>query len=161
MNGLKYEEGNEDPKHVITGLCRQFYQLGWVTGTGGGISIRENGKWYIAPSGVQKERIHVDDIFIVDEATEVVEKSPNKRTLKMSACYPLFRLTFHLRDAGACIHTHSIHAVLATLISADTFVVTHLEMIKGIEGHGYRDRLEVPIIENTPHEEELEASMRE
>mmetsp|Transcript_4471 Transcript_4471/g.8890 ORF Transcript_4471/g.8890 Transcript_4471/m.8890 type:complete len:80 (-) Transcript_4471:800-1039(-) len=79
----------------------------------------------------------------------------------MSACYPLFRLTFHLRDAGACIHTHSIHAVLATLISADTFVVTHLEMIKGIEGHGYRDRLEVPIIENTPHEEELEASMRE
>jgi len=26
---------------------------------------------------------------------------------------------------------------------------------------GYRDRLEVPIIENTPHEEELEASMRE
>jgi methylthioribulose-1-phosphate dehydratase len=34
---------SNDPQHpanLIPELCRLFYQLGWVTGTGGGISIR-------------------------------------------------------------------------------------------------------------------------
>lgn len=34
---------SNDPHHpanLIPELCRLFYQLGWVTGTGGGISIR-------------------------------------------------------------------------------------------------------------------------
>lgn len=29
---LKY--GSEHPMNLIPELCRQFYQLGWVTGTG-------------------------------------------------------------------------------------------------------------------------------
>jgi len=29
------------PPNLIVDLCRQFYHLGWVTGTGGGISIRD------------------------------------------------------------------------------------------------------------------------
>lgn len=33
--------------------------------------------------------------------------------------------------------------------------ITHMEMIKGIQGHGYCDDLVVPIIENTAHENEL------
>ncbi len=42
------------------------------------------------------------------------------------------------------------------------FVITHQEMIKGIqkgcvkENYVYHDRLVVPIIENTPHERDLE-----
>lgn len=34
---------SNDPHHpanLIPELCRLFYKLGWVTGTGGGISIR-------------------------------------------------------------------------------------------------------------------------
>ena len=30
----------EHPVKLIPELCRQFYTLGWVTGTGGGISIK-------------------------------------------------------------------------------------------------------------------------
>jgi len=30
----------EHPRHLIPSLCRQFYHLGWVTGTGGGMSIK-------------------------------------------------------------------------------------------------------------------------
>lgn len=37
--------------------------------------------------------------------------------------------------------------------------ITHMEMIKGIQGHGYYDELVVPIIENTAHERELTDSL--
>lgn len=39
--------------------------------------------------------------------------------------------------------------------------ITHMEMIKGIQGHGYHDELVVPIIENDAHERELTESLAE
>ncbi len=51
---------------LISTLCQEFYRQGWVSGTGGGISIREGDRIYMAPSGVQKERIAAEDIFVLD-----------------------------------------------------------------------------------------------
>jgi methylthioribulose 1-phosphate dehydratase/enolase-phosphatase E1 len=70
---------------------------------------------------------------------------------------------YELRGAGAVIHSHSPASVLATMLdpSADTFTVTHLEMIKGIEGHGFYGECVVPIIENTARECELTGRMRD
>ncbi len=44
---------------------------------------------------------------------------------------------------------------MATLLFGTEFAVSHLEMIKGIEGMQYHDRLVVPIIENTARECDL------
>ena len=38
---------------------------GWVSGTGGGISVLSSGGACIAPSAVQKERMQPQDIFVV------------------------------------------------------------------------------------------------
>jgi methylthioribulose-1-phosphate dehydratase len=147
------------PQARVVELCKQFYALGWVSGTGGGVSIRKDGRVYIAPSGVQKERIAVDDLYVMDEAGAVLQ-APTTQGFAPSACQPLFFNAFTLRDAGAVIHSHSMWAMLATLLQrGDTFECTQLEMIKGIAGHGYYDRLVVPIIENTAHERDLAASM--
>ena len=62
---------------------------------------------------------------------------------------------YTLRNAGACIHTHSQNAVLVTLLYDKEFRITHQEMIKGIRkgttktNLRYFDELVVPIIENT------------
>lgn len=155
---------SETPQRIIVELCRQFYKMGWATGTGGGISIRRDGRIYMAPSGVQKERIAEDDIYVLDERGEVLV-APPRLGLKPSECAPLFYNAFRLRDAGAVIHSHGIYAVLATLLSQAAFECTELEMIKGIEGHGYYDRLVVPIVENTAREcdlaERMAAAMQE
>jgi methylthioribulose-1-phosphate dehydratase len=143
---------------VIVELCRQFYDLGWVTGTGGGISIREGGRVYMAPSGVQKERIAEEDIYVMDETGRILA-GPSGRGIQPSECAPLFFNAFRLRDAGAVIHSHAVFALLATLISKDTFECTEIEMIKGIAGVGYYDRLSVPIIANTARERELTERM--
>lgn len=69
---------------------------------------------------------------------------------------------YRWRNAGAVIHTHSKFAVMVTLHwPGKEFRVTHLEMIKGIRnqqlGRSYRydEELVIPIIENTPFEEDL------
>ncbi|KAJ6504709.1 class II aldolase/adducin N-terminal [Mycena vitilis] len=162
---------SDDPLHpanLIPELCRNFYQLGWVTGTGGGISIRIGNKVFIAPSGVQKERMLPTHIFVLPFPSPHTDRVFLRRPaqhLKESACTPLFWNAFDLRDAGSCIHTHSQHAVMATLLwPGDTFRISH-QMIKGVRVAGvgralsYLDTLELPIIENTPNEEDLKDSM--
>jgi methylthioribulose-1-phosphate dehydratase len=151
-------ENVQTPQSLIVELCRQFYEQGWVSGTGGGMSIREGGRIYMAPSGVQKERLCESDLYVLDEAGSVIT-APSTAGLKPSACQPLFMNAFRLRDAGAVIHSHALPAMLATLVSSDVFECTQLEMIKGIAGYGYHDRLVVPIIENTAHECDLADSM--
>jgi len=146
------------PQRTIVELCRQFYGLGWVTGTGGGISIRQGGRIYMAPSGVQKERIEEADVYVMDEAGNVLE-APSTPGLRPSECQPLFECAFRLRDAGAVIHSHGMYAMLATLRAGATFECTELEMIKGIEGHGYHDRVVVPVIDNTARERDLAGRM--
>jgi len=142
------------PQRIVVELCRHLYQLGWATGTGGGISIRQGGRVYMAPSGVQKERIEEADIYVLDENGAVLE-GPTRPGLKPSECSPLFFNAFRLRDAGAVIHSHSLHAMLVTLLHQDAFECTEIEMIKGLTGHGYYDRVQVPIIENTARECDL------
>lgn len=53
------KHGGAEPTlpQLISELCTHFYHLGWVTGTGGSISVRRGGRIFMAPSGVQKERM--------------------------------------------------------------------------------------------------------
>ncbi|KAF5290836.1 hypothetical protein FQA39_LY14598 [Lamprigera yunnana] len=158
--------GDEHPKNLIPELCKQFYHLGWVTGTGGGISIKYEDKIYIAPSGVQKERIQPQDIFVQDIKGQDIELPPPEKKLKKSQCTPLFMCAYTARNAGAVIHTHSKFALIVTLLfPGKEFKCTHLEMIKGIKNsklkrnYRYDEELVVPIIENTPFEEDLKDRM--
>ncbi|CAO3647779.1 unnamed protein product [Cunninghamella blakesleeana] len=158
---------SEDPLHpanLIPELCRLFYNLGWVTGTGGGISIRKDEHVFIAPSGVQKERMKATDLFVMTLLDCSLLRQPP--VLKPSACTPLFYNAYTMRFAGACIHTHSQNAVMATLLyPGETFQISHQEMIKGIRrgstktNFRYFDKLVVPIVENTPEEEDLTERM--
>ncbi len=141
-------------RQLIVELCKQFYAQGWVSGTGGGISIKSDGRIYMAPSGVQKERVRPEDLFTVDEQGTVLTR-PVDPSFKLSECAPLFLNAYRMRGAGAVLHSHSIHAMLATLIFDDAFRVTHLEMMKGIRDTGFHDMLEVPIVDNTARECEL------
>lgn len=147
-------------RELIAELCRHFYSIGWCTGTGGGISIREGDRIFMAPSGVQKERIAPEDIFIIDRDGKILE-APQNDTLKLTACAPLFLAAMNHRDAGAVLHSHSIDAAVATRLWPNEFQISEVEMIKGLRGYGYYDTVRVPVIPNTAHECDLADSMTE
>lgn len=181
------------PARLICELCRRFYDNGWVTGTGGGISIRDvDGPnpniVYIAPSGIQKERLNPEEMFVAELPGKIL-RTPNDGgkvhsqdlakdfKYKPLACTPLFLSCYNMRNAGACIHTHSQNAVMATLLWQDKveFSMSHIEQIKAlpklevgptgaVEKVGsmqYHDTMVLPIIENTPHEEDLTDTLQE
>lgn len=149
-----------DTRALICDLASSFYGLGWVSGTGGGICIREGETIVIAPSGVQKERMRAEQMFTLALDGSVVTR-PDDPALRPSECSSLFLKAINLRGAGAVIHSHSIHAMLATLVFDRELRISHLEMIKGIEGMNYHDELVVPIIENTARECDLADALEE
>ncbi|XP_073297175.1 probable bifunctional methylthioribulose-1-phosphate dehydratase/enolase-phosphatase E1 isoform X1 [Primulina huaijiensis] len=162
-------------KTLISELCRQFYDLGWVSGTGGSIAVRvhddsiprQQQLIVMSPSGVQKERMENDDMHVLSSSGSVLSEPLAKpwpyKPPKCSDSSPVFLKAFELRDAGAVVHSHGMESCLVTMINplSKEFRITHMEMIKGIQGHGYYDELVVPIIENTAHERELTDSISE
>ena len=117
-----------------------------------------------------------EDIYVLslkaqkDLKHRIYLRSPH--SLKPSQCTPLFIAAFTKRNAGCCIHTHSQWAVLITLLleanpaKNNVFEINNIEQIKGFgKGYqktgnlGYHDTLRIPVIENTPHEEDLTESL--
>jgi methylthioribulose-1-phosphate dehydratase len=151
---------DQDAAALLCDLARSFYELGWVSGTGGGICIRDGDRVVIAPSGVQKERMRPEQMFTLARDGSILCR-PSDASLQPSECTALFLKAINLRGAGAVIHSHSMHAMLATLLFQREFAISHMEMIKGIAGMGYHDRLVVPIIDNTARECDLAESLEE
>lgn len=143
----------------ICELCRHFYSLGWASGTGGGVAIRDGEVIYMAPSGVQKEKLQPADIFTLDRRGQVIAEPDG--SLKLTACAPLFMAAFTHRDAGAVLHSHSLNVVLASALvpSGEPLRLQRIEMMKGLQGVGYFDTHEIPVIDNTALEHELKDRM--
>lgn len=107
-------------------------------------------------------------MFVLGVDGHVFEHPEASKGLKQSQCTPLFLCVYNNRNAKAVIHTHSKYAVMVTLLfPGKEFKCTHLEMIKGIRNEEtgknfrYDDELVVPIIENTPFEEDLKEQLAE
>mmetsp|Transcript_14562 Transcript_14562/g.26389 ORF Transcript_14562/g.26389 Transcript_14562/m.26389 type:complete len:678 (+) Transcript_14562:191-2224(+) len=171
MTGCLIEEG-KTVRALVAQLCECFYKAGWATGTGGGVSIRVGGpkenrpyRIFVAPSGVQKEDMVGDDVFELDMERNVVVP-PRTPNMRQSACTPLWYVVYkHVPSAKCVIHTHSMHAQLATLLDptekSSVLRVTHLEMLKGVGNHSYDSILEIPIIDNRPSEDLLAEQLEE
>ncbi|KAF8391331.1 hypothetical protein HHK36_023635 [Tetracentron sinense] len=165
----------KETRDLVSELCQHFYWLGWLSGTGGSITIKAHDNSIpkpqqfivMSPSGVQKERMVPEDMYVISPNGSILSKPSLKsypcKPPKCTDCAPLFMKVYELRNAGAVIHSHGLESCLVTMIHpfSKEFRITHMEMIKGIQGHGYHDELVVPIIENTAHEGELIESLTE
>ncbi|RDX75179.1 putative bifunctional methylthioribulose-1-phosphate dehydratase/enolase-phosphatase E1 [Mucuna pruriens] len=126
-----YLEGKavKETKALITELCRHFYSLGWVSGTGGSITIKVHDDSIpiphqlilMSPSGVQKERMEPQDMYVLSPTGSVLSAPSPKpyphKPPKCSDCGPLFMKAYDMCDAGAVIHSHGIESCLVTMLN--------------------------------------------
>lgn len=146
-----------DQREFVCELLRLFYDKGWVSGTGGGICALESpGRLLLAPTGVHKERVRPDDLFLVDVDSGEVLEAASDPSLRPSECNDIFRAVIKARGAGSVVHSHALSAVLACDGAVEgAITIERLEMLKGIPGLSNTDRHLVPVVENTPREPEL------
>lgn len=111
----------------------------------------------IAPTGVHKERVIPQDLFVVDSRSGKVIRPPRNRSLRLSECSPIFCTLIDRQGAGSVMHSHALSAVLAADLAGpgDPVVFESLEMLKGLRGASNLDKHPVPVIHNTTREPDL------
>ncbi|KAL6722766.1 hypothetical protein Aduo_017857 [Ancylostoma duodenale] len=150
-------------------LMGQFYENGWMRGTGGALGCIAHDKLFISPSALQKERLRRSDIFVYDLRSKVQVQRPVQAKVDVSSCSVLFSMIMRQTGSKCVIHTHGKSANLITqlLRNKDLFEISHQEYIKGVydpftgKNLNYDDTLTIPIIENKPRENQLMPAMEE
>lgn len=149
-------------KELLCELLRDFHARGWASGTGGGIcGPTADGNLFLAPTGVHKERVRPEDLFVVSPADGRVLVEPTTPGLRPSECNAIFCLAARVRGAQSVAHSHALASVLAADLAGtdDHLAIGGFEMLKGIRGLGNRDLHRIPVVDNTPREPELVAQI--
>ncbi len=153
---------DDQTRELLVELLRDFYRKDWVSGTGGGIcGPSDDGHLLVAPTGVHKERVLPEDLFVIDVTDTSIRRHAADAALRPSECGHIFTLVARERGVRSIVHTHALTAVLAADLAgdADHVVVEQLEMLKGIRGLTNLDRHLLPVIDNTPREAQLVANV--
>ncbi len=153
---------DSETRRLLVQQLRAFYGRGWVSGTGGGIcGPAEDGNLLVAPTGVHKELVEPDDLFVIAVSDTSVLQPPANGALRPSECSHIFTLVARERGVRSVVHTHALSAVLAGDLArgADHIVIGDLEMLKGIRGLTNQDRHVLPVIDNTAREQQLVEAM--
>jgi L-fuculose-phosphate aldolase len=94
------------PRAEVVAAAREMLRLGLVAGSSGNVSAREGDRVHITPAGLPYGEMGEHDVVTLSLAGDVLhgtrEPSSERRVhLAVYAARP---------DAGALVHTHSVHA---------------------------------------------------
>ena len=99
----------ENIKRQVLAAAKDMLRKGLTEGTAGNISARlPDGNIVITPSSVDYEAMTLDDLCVIDLATNVLEgtRGPSSEKLLHLACYKGFD------DIKSVIHAHPIYATM-------------------------------------------------
>ncbi|MBI3778801.1 MAG: methylthioribulose 1-phosphate dehydratase [Gammaproteobacteria bacterium] len=140
------------PRAALVEIARDFHARGWMAGTAGNLSAREDDEhFWITASGKPKGRLDELDFLLVRvNDGEVVERvrpdnKPSAETSIHRALYALFP------DARACLHGHSVTACLAAdraKKGAKNLRLAAIEMIKGFDIWQRNPKADLPLFDN-------------
>lgn len=137
---------------ALSEIARDFHARGWMAGTAGNLSAREDADHcWITASGRPKGRLDENDFLLVRISDgEVIERAagnhkPSAETAIHCALYTLFP------DARACLHGHSVDAMLAVArvkAKARSLRLPAIEMIKGFDIWKQNPKVDLPLFDN-------------
>jgi len=140
------------PRAALVAIARDFHARGWMAGTAGNLSAREDDNhFWITASGKPKGRLDERDFLLVRAADgNVVERlraedKPSAETSIHAALYRLFP------EARACLHGHIVEAVVAAdraKKGASSLRLPAIEMLKGFDIWQQNPKVDLPLFEN-------------
>ncbi|GAB4512942.1 MAG: methylthioribulose 1-phosphate dehydratase [Sulfuricaulis sp.] len=140
------------PRAALAEIARDFHARGWMAGTAGNLSVREDDNhFWITASGMPKGRLEEIDFLLVRlKDGEVIERvrpdnKPSAETSIHRAIYVLFP------TARACLHAHIVQAGIAAdraKKGAKSLRLPAIEMIKGFDIWQQNPKVDLPLFEN-------------
>ncbi|KAF3950138.1 hypothetical protein CMV_024070 [Castanea mollissima] len=124
-----------DTKALAVELCRHFYSLGWLSGTGGSFTLRVHHHHdsvstpshliVMSPSGVQKERMVPEDMYVLSSdgflLSTPILKSYTHTAPKCTDCAPLFmKIRAYPKTTAVLVRNHGVFVWADSWVSAKT-----------------------------------------
>lgn len=130
---------------------------GWMRGTSGNLSevlSRRPLALAVTSSGIDKGELTEADVVVVDATGDVVEVA-GLQPRRPSAEAALHARIAEVTGAGAVVHVHALHAVVAAHRWPAGIALRGIEMLKGIGRAAHDDDVVVPVITNSQDMTEL------
>lgn len=140
------------PRAALAEIARDFHARGWMAGTGGNLSVREDADhFWITASGKPKGRLDEKDFLLArvsdDSIVETLQAGdrPSAETAIHRAIYRRFP------EALSCLHAHSVAAVGVSLRAkkdASAIRLPPVEIIKAFDIWKQDARADLPLFKN-------------
>lgn len=138
-----------DPRAYLAELGCSFYQRGWMVGTSGNLSVRnDDGSFWITASGRHKGRLEPSDFLRMSVDGEVLEAGEDARPSAETSIHQQVYTT--IENARACFHVHSVESTLVGRMRSPRGRVPlpPLEMLKGFGLWEQDPVVHVPVFDN-------------
>lgn len=148
-------------QEILIEIGRNFYNRGWVLGTGGNFSAvinRDPFRLAITASGVDKGNLVPSQILEIDREGKVIAgdgKPSDETELHLTVIRTRGEANWSIGGAvasgvNAVLHTHSVWSTMISLQRKDCLEIGGFEMLKGLSGVSTHDHVErLPIIDNS------------
>jgi len=145
---------DQQPADTLCQIASQFYQRGWMAGTAGNLSLRDNSDddcFWLTSSGKPKGQLEPTDIILMPvNGNKAIDTfaSGNRPSAETSIHQTIYR---HFPEARACFHVHSVEALIATEKHAkncSAMTLPNIEMIKGFDIWQQTPDISLPVFEN-------------
>jgi len=140
------------PRAALVEIAREFHARGWMYGTAGNLSAREDdAHFWITASSRPKGRLDESDFLRVRIADgEIVERAhPANQPSAETAIHRVIYARFP--EARVCLHGHSVAACLAAERAkkgAKALRLPAVEMIKGFDIWEQNPKVDLPLFVN-------------
>ncbi len=138
---------------------RQLYDLGWMRGTSGNVSVRashEPARLLVSASGIAKHRTAAEHAVLTDDRGIAIEGQAHVPSAESKVHAAIIAEA----GAGAVVHVHAMASVLAASRWPAGVRLRGIEQLKGLGLSAEGDGIVVPVVHNSQDMDDLSERIR-
>lgn len=136
---------------ALARTCRRLYDLGWMRGTSGNVSVLDGDRLLVTASGVDKSALASEHAVVVDRAGVPLPGQAHRPSAEAAVHAAILRAA----GAEAATHVHALSCVVAAARWPGGVPLVDVEQLKGIGRGAHGDLVVVPVVANSQDMGEL------